>query len=150
MPTATDTPAKLSVTASSKRFSQSESPPPVASAKIRPGITKEENPNPKIEAAKASHLICSRSSPPERRKRNTKLTAEARMHMGSSRVTPCVRSAIQGYSSRPNGLRTPPRSGSRPGVRRIERLSETITTPENQARGRHLLEESLPSGNSRG
>src|SRR5215212_8470378 len=86
MPTATGTPAKLSVTASSKRFSHSGLAPPASFDKMMLGITTEEDPKPKTKAAKASHLICSRSSPPERTKRNTKLKAEPSMHRGSSRV----------------------------------------------------------------
>jgi hypothetical protein len=57
-----------------------------------------------------------------------------------------VASAIQGYPSSPNGFRTPSKSGSGPGVRAMTKLTRTITAPENQARGRHLLEGSLPSG----
>src|SRR5215217_3478368 len=140
MPTATGTPAKLSVTASSKRFSQSESALLVACGEMMAGITKEENPNPKIKAAKASHLICSRFSPPERTKRNTKLKAEARMHRGSSRVMPCAACANQGHCTSPKGLRTHPRSCNLPGASIPPTLIETITAPESHARGRHLLE----------
>src|SRR5215208_1187924 len=140
MPTATGTPAKLNTSASSKKFIQSGSARPASFDKMMLGITTEEDPKPETKAAKASHLICSRASPPERTKRNTRLTAEASTHRGSSRVTPCAASATQGYSSSPNGLGTPPRSGSRPGVRAVLRLTKTITAPESQARGRHLLE----------
>src|SRR5829696_5667319 len=40
---------------------------------------------PTTEAAKAIHLICWRCSPLERRKRNTRLTAERTMQTGTSR-----------------------------------------------------------------
>jgi hypothetical protein len=35
-------------------------------------------------------------------------------------------------------------------VKKTATLSDTITAPESHARGRHLLEGSLPSGNSKG
>jgi hypothetical protein len=46
-------------------------------------------------------------------------------------------------------LLTPPRSSNLLGVKILPALIETITAPESQARGRHLREGSLPSGNSR-
>ena len=49
----------------------------------------------------------------------------------------------------PNGLRTPPWFSNGPGASPSVTLSTTIITPEKRASGRHLLEGSLPSGNSR-
>jgi hypothetical protein len=71
------------------------------------------------------------------------------MHRKSSRITPCAASAIQGYSSSPNGLRIPRRPSIGPGLRAKPALTKKIAAPESQARGRHLLEGILPSGNNR-
>ena len=49
----------------------------------------------------------------------------------------------------PNGLRILPWFSNGPGASPPATLSTTITTPENQASGRHLLEGSFPSGNSK-
>jgi hypothetical protein len=103
---------------------------------------------PMNEAAKAIHLICCRSSPPERLNRKTRLDAEASMHSGNIRRKPHPRISSKGKPSRPNGLRAPPRPSRGPGVRKTMTLSSTITTPANQAKERHRLEGSLPSGNS--
>src|SRR5215212_9542566 len=59
------------------------------------------------EAAKAIHLICWRSSPLERRKRNTKLRAEASMQSGNSGRTTYPALVNQCCPSSPKGLRTP-------------------------------------------
>ena len=71
------------------------------------------------------------------------------MHTGSSRTRLCAASATQGYFSSPNGLSIPGKPSTGPGVRTLPALTERIAAPEIQARGRHLLEGSLPSGNSR-
>src|SRR5918995_3606149 len=104
---------------------------------------------PTTEAAKAIHLICWRSSPLERRKRNTRLAAERTMHTGSSRRNTSIPLNSQGCPSSPNGLRTSPRLANRPGEKATPTLASTSTTPEKRARGRHLVEGSLPSGKSR-
>jgi hypothetical protein len=57
--------------------------------------------------------------------------------------------ATQGSPSSPNGLRTPPSSAIGPGDRPLPTLANTMMAPESQGKGRHLLEGSLPSGNSR-
>src|SRR5918995_5173579 len=59
---------------------------------------------PANEATKVNHLICWRPSPLERRKRNTMLTAEARMQIGSSGRTIFATSSSHGSASSPNGL----------------------------------------------
>ena len=71
------------------------------------------------------------------------------MHRGSSGRTIYAPAVTQGCSSRPNGLRIPPRCSKGSGVNITPRLSKTIVAPESHARGRHLLEGSLPSGNSK-
>ena len=43
-----------------------------------------------------------------------------------------------------------PRFGSGPGASSVVALTKRISAPANQAKRRHLLEGSLPSGNSRG
>ena len=58
-------------------------------------------------------------------------------------------SANQGCPSSPNGLRTSLTSGKGPGTKMPATMLVVITAPHNQATGRHLLEGSLPSGNSR-
>src|ERR671925_412641 len=62
---------------------------------------------PANEAANAIHLICSRTSLTERRKRSTRLTAEARIHRGSSGRTTYLATANQESASTPKGLFTP-------------------------------------------
>src|SRR5829696_537322 len=104
---------------------------------------------PTTEAAKAIHLICCRSSPLERRKRNTRLTAERIMHRGNSKRKTSIPLNSQGCPSSSNGLRAPPRLANRPGERATPTLASMSTTPETRARGRHLLEGNLPSGKSR-
>jgi hypothetical protein len=77
------------------------------------------------------------------------LTAEAKMHRGSSGRMRYTASCSQGSASMPNGLRILPWFSNGPGASPPATLSTTITTPENQASGRHLLEGSFPSGNSK-
>ena len=104
---------------------------------------------PANEATKATHLICWRTSPLERRKRNTMLTAEANIHRGSSGRMMYDAYTSQGSASSPNGLGTIPWFSKGPGASPSVTLSSTITTPEKRARGRHLLDGSFPSGNSK-
>jgi hypothetical protein len=60
-----------------------------------------------IEAEKAIHLICWRYSPPERRKRNTRLRADASMQSGKSGRTTYPALLNHCCPSSPKGLLTP-------------------------------------------
>src|SRR5918995_7427599 len=71
------------------------------------------------------------------------------MHRGNRGRTRYAVVSIQGYPSNLNGFCTPPRFCNGPGVSPTRMLTSKITTPESQARGRHLLDGSLPSGNSK-
>src|ERR687890_21236 len=55
--------------------------------------------SPTTEPAKAIHLICWRSSPLDRRKRKTKLSAERTMHRGNSRRKASIPVKSQGCTS---------------------------------------------------
>src|SRR5215213_26385 len=77
------------------------------------------------------------------------LTAEAKMHRGSSGRRIYVTPTSQGSASSPNGLRTPPWFSNGPGASPSVTLDSKITTAEKRANVRHLLEGSFPSGNSK-
>jgi hypothetical protein len=71
------------------------------------------------------------------------------MHTGNRAITPGNACATIGCPSSPNGLRTPGWPGKSPGLILSTTLAKTITAPESQASGRHLLDGSFPSGNRR-
>src|SRR3712207_2169362 len=70
------------------------------------------------------------------------------MHKGSSGRSAYDPLASQSAPSNAKGLRTPARFVSVPGASAPATLSSKIADPESHASGRHLLEGSLPSGNS--
>jgi hypothetical protein len=71
------------------------------------------------------------------------------MHRINSRKATRAAALTKGTPSSPKGSRTPPRPGIDPGLRAMATLVETSTAPESHAKGRHLLDASLPSGESR-
>src|SRR5215203_3459574 len=109
MPTAIGTAVKLSSAADCRRLSHAgelranqvsagESSDATMAIRYKMTTTK---------AAKAIHLICSRSSPLERRKRSTKLRAETSMQSGNSGRTAYPALVSHCCPSSPKGLRTP-------------------------------------------
>src|SRR5215216_4163561 len=146
MPTEIGTAVKLRSAADCRRFNHAGEVPgnQVSAGESRDATMAIRYTMTTTEAAKAIHLICWRSSPLERRKRNTKLRAETSMQSGNSGRTAYPALGSHCCPSSPKGLRTPPRPCNGPGESMTPTLANTSTAPESHARGRHLLEGSLP------